>query len=122
MAREGEHMTLNINKINLFLLTGLSLLSFSACSSSPMRARLDKNFVYNCALELIEKGVNAMEAERVCISSHRAEMIEGDRRDKSLKERDKAPLPAASPSLAREKDDPYSQDGDRAPAAVEAKE
>ncbi len=51
-----------------------------ACSRSPMKARLDQNFVYNCSMELIDKGVNAIEAERVCTASHHGEMLEADRR------------------------------------------
>ncbi len=51
----------------------------SSCTTSPMQARLDRNFIYNCSLQLIEKKVPALEAERVCSSSHHAEMSEQDR-------------------------------------------
>jgi hypothetical protein len=106
-------MLRKIYKLNLFILTTISLVIFSACSSSPMRARLDKNFVYNCSLELIDKGVNAAEAERVCISSHKAEMVESDRAEKSMRARDRAatpPTPAPAPAVvAQDKNDPYHQ-------------
>jgi hypothetical protein len=48
----------------------------SGCSSSPMKDRLDRNMVYQCSLQLLEKNVPASDAERICSSSHNAEMEE----------------------------------------------
>jgi hypothetical protein len=69
-----------------------ALCVLSACSSSPMQSRLDRNFIYNCSLELIDKDVPGADAERICSASHLGEMREHDRRPPSLD------LPAAAPS------------------------
>lgn len=68
---------------------------FTGCSSSPMKSRLDKNFVYNCSLELIKKDVAAADAERICTSSHREEMME----DQAARQQEAPPVqaPAVAP-------------------------
>jgi len=75
----------------------------TGCSTSPMKSRLDKNFVYQCSLELIDEDVPAGEAERVCSAAHRAEIWEEERlaeknrqTDKSSESKMNAVLPAAT--------------------------
>ncbi len=48
----------------------------SGCSSSPVKDRLDRNLVYQCSLQLLDKNVAATEVEKICSSSHHAEMEE----------------------------------------------
>ena len=77
------------------IITGCLL---SACSTSPMQARLEKNFVYNCTLELIGKGVTASEANRICVSSHEGELQE---KDSDLKAKaPPVPAPTSTPAPA----------------------
>ncbi len=78
----------------MYIFLGASVLALSACSSSPMKYRLDNNFVYQCSLELIDEDVPAGEAEKVCTASHRAEMLEA-----GVKERGAAP-PRAPASVS----------------------
>lgn len=59
--------------------TTFLVLAMVGCSSSPMQSRLEKNFVYQCSLELIDEDVPAGEAERVCSAAHRAEIWEEER-------------------------------------------
>ncbi len=49
------------------------------CASLPIESRLEKNFVYNCTLKLLEKKVSPQDAEKICTSSHAAEMAESDK-------------------------------------------
>jgi hypothetical protein len=68
-----------MNCVNSFGRSGillLTLLMLTACASNPMKARFNKNFVYNCSLQLLEKNVSVKDAERICESSHRAELEE----------------------------------------------
>ena len=63
-----------------------------------MQARLDKNFVYNCSLQLLEKKVSAADADRICNSSFKAE-AEEKRAEKAVAEPAVVPVavaPAAS--------------------------
>lgn len=60
----------------LLLFAGLCV---TACAgSSPMQSRLNKNFVFNCSLELIKKDVPPADAERICSASHRGELQESE--------------------------------------------
>ncbi len=60
-----------------YWIAGVAILS--ACASNPMKDRLDKNFVYNCSLALIDKGVKAVDADRICNSSFQSELAEQSR-------------------------------------------
>lgn len=62
----------------------------TGCSTSPMKSRLDKNFVYQCSLELIDEDVPASEAERVCSAAHRAEIWEEERLAEKNRQTDKS--------------------------------
>lgn len=62
-----------------FMLTAFTvagLVVVSGCASSPMKDRLERNLVYQCTLQMLEKNVNAADAEKVCSSAHSAEMTE----------------------------------------------
>ncbi len=48
----------------------------SGCASNPMKNRLERNLVYQCSLDLIDRNIAAPEAERICSSAHKAEMDE----------------------------------------------
>ncbi len=69
----------------------------SGCSSSPVKDRLDRNLVYQCSLQLLDKNVAASEAERICSSSHSAEMEE---KRFSAALRSGRPVPPAAPTRA----------------------
>jgi hypothetical protein len=60
----------------LSILTLAALSTCGCASSTPMQDRLNKNFVYNCSLEMMRKDVSAADAERICSSAHEAEMRE----------------------------------------------
>lgn len=76
-------------------------LSFAACSSSPMKERLDKNFVFNCSLELIKKNVTPTDAEKICTASHQAEMQENQPREQQTAKAPAAPMVKEEPPAAR---------------------
>jgi hypothetical protein len=69
---------MNFN-MKFFMLSAMvvALVSVSSgCSSSPVKDRLDRNLVYQCSLQLLDKNVAASEVERICSSTHHAEMEE----------------------------------------------
>lgn len=82
----------------LFVAAATAALLASGCSSSPMRSRLDKNFVYNCSLELIGKDVAAADAEKICTASLREELMEKEAKARETKI--SPPVPAAEPQRA----------------------
>jgi len=62
----------------------LSSIVFSGCASTDIEKRLEKNFVYQCSLQLfdkLDKKVTGADAEKICEAAHRAEMAEDDRKN-----------------------------------------
>jgi hypothetical protein len=98
----------------MYIFLGAVMVSLSACSSSPMKYRLDNNFVYQCSLELIDEDVPAGEAEKVCTASHRAEMLEAGIKERAAPAREPAMVGAATPGPAGA----GSAAADRAPASL----
>jgi hypothetical protein len=85
-----------------------------------MKARLDRNFVYNCSLELIGKDVSPADAERICTSSHNAELAE-DKKGRSTEPAAAEATPAPQRAPAAEAA-PKESPAPAAPAApAEAK-
>ena len=60
--------------LTAFIMAGLVVTS--GCASHPMRERLERNLVYQCSLELLDKNVTPADAEKICSSAHQAEMTE----------------------------------------------
>ena len=60
----------------IHVLVALLALTVTSCAQNPLRHRLAQNFVYNCALGLIEEGVSPMEADQICRSAHASEIQE----------------------------------------------
>lgn len=82
-------------KVNGFIFIMMATMALGACSSSPMKSRLDKNFVYNCSLELIRKDVAAADAQKICTASHKEEMQE-----KEARIQEERAVPATAPKRA----------------------
>ena len=81
----------------------LSSIVFSGCASTDIEKRLEKNFVYQCSLQLfdkLDKKVTGADAEKICEAAHRAEMAEDARKSTITSAVTVAPAPMATPAPA----------------------
>lgn len=90
-------------------------LGLSSCSRNPLRHRLAQNFIYNCALGLIDEGVAPIEADQICRSAHASEIHEGQIKSEKNKELAKESRDAASKIT-----DSIKSKEDRSPASIPA--